>query len=145
MGGHRSAGLFSRSRNRGSGTPYRKLVVVTFCVITYGVMCRYNDVASLRLTHLQFHRNGGSVTPSFPKRKNDQYRQGSKLRYLLWVMSTIVRSLCYECYATKFLVRQSRSRFKVFKVLSFGPILRGPTLMGPRTVTASTRGICVND
>jgi hypothetical protein len=64
---------------RGSDTPYCKLVVVTFCVVTFGGMCRYSDVASLRLVHLQFHQNGGSVTLSFPKRKNDQYRQGSKV------------------------------------------------------------------
>ena len=63
----------------GARTPYCRLVVVTFCVITYGGMCRYSDVASLQLGHLRFHQDGGSVTLSFPKRKNDQYRQGSKV------------------------------------------------------------------
>ena len=63
-----------------SGSPaYCYLVVVTYCVLSFGGMCRFGELVATRPVDLSFSSNDSSVTIEFPKRKNDQYRHGSRV------------------------------------------------------------------
>ena len=70
---------FARQRLTSDDPPYCYLVVVTLCAVSFGGMCRFSDAASLRISSVVFAADFKSVTLSFVKRKNDQYRQGSKV------------------------------------------------------------------
>ena len=58
---------------------YCHLVVATMAVIMFGAMCRYNDVSRLVWSNIRFELDGSAFEITFSKRKNSQYRQGSKV------------------------------------------------------------------
>ena len=70
---------FARRFLTSDSPPYCYLVVVTLCAVSFGGMCRFSDAVSLRISSVVFDADSKSVTLSFVKRKNDQYRQGSKV------------------------------------------------------------------
>ena len=74
-----------------SGTPaYCHLVVVTCCVLSFGGMCRFGELVATRPVDLSFAPNDGSVTIEFPKRKNDQYRHGSRVT----IVASTTEAIC---------------------------------------------------
>ncbi len=63
-----------------SGSPaYCHLVVVTCCIISFGGMYRFGELVATRPVDLSFSNDDSSVTIVFPKRKNEQYRHGSRV------------------------------------------------------------------
>ena len=60
--------------------PYCHLVIVTFCVVSFGAMCRHSDLSPVRHDQLSFTTGSdAAVTIKFTTRKNDQYRKGSQV------------------------------------------------------------------
>ena len=70
---------FARDRLSSLDPPYCYLVVVTLCDVSFGGMCRFSDAVSLRTSSVVFDTGSNSVTLTFVRRKNDQYRQGSRV------------------------------------------------------------------
>ena len=64
---------FARHRLTSDNLPYCYLVVATLCAVSFGGMCRFSDVVSLRINSVVFDAGSKSVTLSFVRRKNDQY------------------------------------------------------------------------
>ncbi len=55
------------------------MVVVTFCIVSFGGICRFGELAAAKSEDLSFGPGDNSVTVHFSKRKNDKYRHGSKV------------------------------------------------------------------
>ena len=72
-----------------ASVPYCHLVIVTFCVISFGAMCRHSDLFWVTAKDVLFGPEDQYVTIKFGKRKNDQYRKGSTVK-----ISAIQGSVC---------------------------------------------------
>lgn len=57
--------------------PYCHLVVVIFCILSFGAMCRYSDLCGVMPRNISFGPNDSYTVIHFEKRKNDQFRKGS--------------------------------------------------------------------
>ena len=58
---------------------YCHLVVATMAVVMFGGMCRYDDASGLLWRNIRFEADGSAFEITFDKRKNAQFRQGSKV------------------------------------------------------------------
>jgi hypothetical protein len=62
----------------GSNPLHCQLVIAVMCDITFGAMCRFDDVAYFVRSDIKFVHNGNLVV-SFRKRKSDHYKQGTSV------------------------------------------------------------------
>ncbi len=58
---------------------YCRLVVATMAILSFGVMCRYNDVSRLKWGNVKFETNISSFEITFGIWKISQFRQGNKV------------------------------------------------------------------
>jgi hypothetical protein len=70
-----SFALVHKVNNRG----YCHLVVADMAVVTFGAMCRYDDVGHLRWHNIKCDAGYQCFHIEFEKRKHDQYRQGNRV------------------------------------------------------------------
>ena len=54
---------------------YCHLVVATMAILSFGAMCRYNDVSRLKWGNIKFEKDLSSLEITFEIRKNSQFRQ----------------------------------------------------------------------
>ncbi len=57
---------------------YCHLVMATMAVIMFGRMCRYDDASRLMWRNIRFEADGSAFEITFDKRKNSQFRQGTR-------------------------------------------------------------------
>ncbi len=55
------------------------LVVATMAILSFGAMCRYNDVSRLKWGNIKFEKDLSSFEITFEIRKNSRFRQGNKV------------------------------------------------------------------
>jgi hypothetical protein len=58
---------------------YFHLVVSTIAILSFGAMCRYNDVSRLKWKNIEFESDSSSFEITFEIRKNAQFCQGNKV------------------------------------------------------------------
>ncbi len=58
---------------------YCHLVVATMAILSFGAMCRYNDVSRLKWGNIKFESNLSSFEITFENRKNSQFHQGNRI------------------------------------------------------------------
>jgi hypothetical protein len=61
---------------------YCHLVVATMAILSFGAMCRYNDVSRLKWGNIKFESDLSSSEITFEIRKNSQFRQGNMVLVL---------------------------------------------------------------
>ncbi len=58
---------------------YCHLVVASTVVVMFGALCIYDDVSLLRWRNIKFDEGFGYFHKTLEKRKNEHYRQGSRV------------------------------------------------------------------